>query len=72
MQNFYFKAVLRYSRKSCYLFLLLLMSVSVSAMSQTMNDVRISMKASQIPLKEIFTQIENALVLLLDTITTWM
>jgi hypothetical protein len=35
------------------------MSVSVSAMSQTMNDVRISMKVSQIPLKEIFTQIEN-------------
>jgi TonB-linked SusC/RagA family outer membrane protein len=59
MQNFYFKVVLRYSRKSCYLFLLLLMSVSVSAMSQTMNDVRISMKVSQIPLKEIFTQIEK-------------
>jgi hypothetical protein len=55
MQNFYFKVVLRYSRKSCYLFLLLLMSVSVSAMSQTMNDVRINMKVSQIPLKEIFT-----------------
>jgi hypothetical protein len=59
MQNFYCKVALRYTRQSCFLFLLLLMSVTVSAMSQTMNDVRISLKFSQIPLKEILTEIEK-------------
>jgi TonB-linked SusC/RagA family outer membrane protein len=53
MPKFYYKL------KSCFLFLLLLLSVSVSAMSQTMNEVRISLKAAQIPLKQIFAQIES-------------
>jgi len=59
MQNFYSKVTLRYTRQSCFLFLLLLMSVTVSAMSQTMHDVRISLKLSKIPLKEILTEIEK-------------
>src|ERR1700754_1567782 len=60
MQNFYVKAAFQYSKKSCaLLLLLLLLSISVSAMSQTMNEVKISLKVTQLPLKQIFAQIEN-------------